>query len=87
MRFFRLFLAGLIALAVMVMGFFVAAFVVLAGLFAATVQGIRRAFGRPVGPPPPPRPSTGAARPGSPAAGGDVIDVEATKVETKRELP
>lgn len=86
MRFFRLFLAGLIALAVMVMGFFVAAFVVLAGLFAATIQAIRRAFGRPVSPMPPVRPPTGGARPVSPAGGGDVIDVEATKVETKREL-
>ena len=87
MRFFRLFLAGLIALAVMVMGFFVAAFVVLAGVFAAIVQGIRRAFGRPVGAPPSARPGAGATRPVSPAVGGDVIDVEATKVETKRELP
>lgn len=76
MRFVRLLLAALVGLAVMVMGFFVAAFVVLAGLFAALVQFFRRG-GRPA---PAPAPGPGV-RPTRASPGGDVIDIEATAVK------
>ncbi len=76
MRLLRLLAAALLGFAVLVMGFFVAAFLLLAGAFAAVVQAFRGGRRRPA-PAPGPR---------APAGGGDVIDVEATRVETRREL-
>ncbi len=77
MRFIRLLLAGVIAAAVLVAGFFAAAVLLLTGLVGYLVQRVRGQAG-------------GTVRPGRPAATnrerplatGDVIDVEVTKVST-----
>lgn len=78
MRFLRLLAAALMGLAILVMGFFVAAFLLLAGALAAVVQAVRGGGRR--------RTPAPGARPAGPAAGGDVIDIEATRVESRREL-
>ncbi len=68
-------------------------FAVIAGLFGALLLGIAALFGLVKKPTIHVRTAGGSAAPrGSgptrgPAAAGDVIDVEATKVESRRELP
>ena len=76
MRILRLILAGVIAAAVLVAGFFAAAVLLLTGLVGYVMQFFRG--------------QAGTVRPGRPAATnrerplatGDVIDVEVTKVST-----
>ena len=74
MRFLRLLLAGMIATAVLVAGFFAAAVLLLTGLIGYVVQRVR---GQPA-----PKPTDQSTPPNRerPLASGEVIDVEVTKI-------
>lgn len=69
MRFVRILITGFVALVVMVIGFFVATFVLLVGALSALGQQFRRQ--------PPPPPPLNPTQPGrvAPSRSDDVIDI------------